>query len=161
MYSHTHLTDRAVLRDLAAAISRDRATTATLLSLIAEVDARKLYLPAGYPSMYAYCMGELHLSEDTAWRRITAARAARTFPAIFASLAKGELHVSGVLLLEPHLTPENAQDLLTASVHKSKSEIEHLLAERFPKPDVPTLIRALPAPVRVTCVQVTEPREQA
>jgi hypothetical protein len=48
--------------DLADLVARDRATTAALLAHLAEVDARKLYLPAAYPSMYALCVGELRMS---------------------------------------------------------------------------------------------------
>ena len=49
MYSLSHLSDQALLRDLAALVTRDRATTADLLAHLAEVDARKLYLPAAHP----------------------------------------------------------------------------------------------------------------
>ena len=40
-------------------------------------------------------------------------------------------------LLAPYLTPENGDELLVAAVHKSKAQIEQLLAERFPQPDLP------------------------
>jgi hypothetical protein len=63
-YSLTHVSDAVLLRDLAALVARDRLTTAELLSHIAEVDARRLYAPAGYSSMHAYCVEELRLSED-------------------------------------------------------------------------------------------------
>jgi hypothetical protein len=36
-----------------------------------------LYAPAGYPSMFKYCVDELHLSEDAAYKRIQVARADR------------------------------------------------------------------------------------
>ena len=49
-YSLSHLSDHVLLRDLTALVSEDRATTARLLAHLAEVDARRLYLPAGYPS---------------------------------------------------------------------------------------------------------------
>jgi 5-methylcytosine-specific restriction endonuclease McrA len=95
--------------------------------------------------MYAYCVGELRMSEDTAYKRIQAARAARRFPAIFAAVADGRLHLSGMCLLAPHLTEDTAAELLASATHKTKSEIERLLAERFPRPDLPTLIEALSA----------------
>lgn len=145
-YSLVHLSDGALLRDLAALVAKDRATTAELLAHIAEVDARKLYVPAAYQTMFAYCVGELHLSEDAAAKRIHAARAARRFPAVFDAIAKGRLHLSAVVLLAPHLTEDNAADLLAAAVHKSKSEIERLLAERFPRPDVLAWVTQIPAP---------------
>lgn len=143
-YSLIHLSDPDLLRDLRALVARDRATTAALLAHLAEVDARQLYLPAAYPSMFAYCVQELRLSEDAAYKRIRAARTAREFPAIFPMVAEGRLHLGAVVLLAPYLTPETAEGLLAAAEHKSKSEIERLLAERFPRPDVPTRVRALP-----------------
>ncbi len=152
-YQLSHLSDRSLLCELKALVARDRETTAELLAHIAEVDARKLYLPAAYPSMYAYCVGELHMSEDASCRRIRAARAARQFPAIRAALADGQLHLSAVVMLAPYLTPENADELLAAAAHQNKSGIEQLLAQRFPQPELPTSLEeigsALPTPVRV------------
>jgi hypothetical protein len=74
-YSLSHLSDESLLRGLIALVAQDRATTADLLAHIAEVDERKLYLPAGYPSMYLYCVDALHMSEQTAYKRIFVARA--------------------------------------------------------------------------------------
>ena len=144
-YALAHLSDHALLRDLAALLARDRSTTAALLAHIAEVDARKLYLPAAYPSMFLYCVQELHLSEDAAFNRIRAGRTARQFPVIFEALADGRLHLGAVLLLTPYLSPETVDELLAAATHKSKSEIERLLAERFPQPGVLAWVEASPA----------------
>ena len=127
-YSLSHLGDRALLRGLAALVAQDRITTAALLAHLAEVDARRLYLPAAYPSMYSYCVHELGLSEEAAFKRIHAARTARRFPALFAALAEGRLHLSGVVMLAPHLTPQNSEELLAAAAHRSKAGIERLLA---------------------------------
>ncbi len=145
-YCLLHLGDRELLRDLAALVARDRTTTATLLAHIAEVDERRLYLPAAHPSMYSYCVHELRLSEDAAFKRIRAARAARQFPAIFVALAEGRLHLSGLALLASYLTPENAGELLAVAGHKTRSEIELLLAQRFPRPELPTRVGALSPP---------------
>ena len=84
----SQLSDSALLHELASVVARDRVTTAEMLALIAEVDARKLYLPAAYPSMFAYCVGELRLSEDAAAKRIQVARAARRFPAILGEIGR-------------------------------------------------------------------------
>jgi hypothetical protein len=142
-YSLSHLSDRTLLRDLVAHLANERASTATVLAHIAEVDARRLYVPAAYPSMHAYCVGELHLSEDAAAKRIQVARVARELPAVFEALAQGRVHLSGLVLLAPHLTPESVEELLAAATHRSKSEIERLLAERSPQPDVPALVMAV------------------
>ena len=140
-YSLSHLADRTLLHDLAALLTRDRDTTASFLAHLAEVDARRLYLPAGYPSMFSYCVHELHLCEQAAFHRIRAARAARQFPAVFTAVAEGRLHLSAVVLLASHLSPENADELLAAATHKTKAEIEQLLAERFPQSDVPARVQ--------------------
>ncbi|MGH7731798.1 MAG: HNH endonuclease, partial [Candidatus Eiseniibacteriota bacterium] len=153
--SAPQLSDSALLHRLHLLVAHDCATTAELLDHIAEVDERRLYLPAAYPSMFAYCVGEFHLSEDAAFKRIQAARAARRFPAIFEAVAQGRLHLSAVCLLAPHLTEDTAEDLLAAATHQSKSEIEQLLAERFPRPDLPTRVQAIPmAPLQVAADQL-------
>ncbi|MBI5709661.1 MAG: hypothetical protein HZC42_05045 [Candidatus Eisenbacteria bacterium] len=146
-YSLSHLPDPVLLRDLATLVTRDRATTAALLAHLAEVDARRLYAPAGHPSMFSYCVHELRLSEEAACKRIRAARTARQFPVLFEALADGRLHLSAVGLLVPYLTPENADELLAAAAHRTKSEIEELLAERFPRPDLPVRLEAISPPL--------------
>jgi len=144
-YTLAHLRDEILLRDLAALVAHDRVTTAALLAHIAEVDVRGLYAPAGYASMHAYCVEELRLSEDAAYKRIQAARAARRFPALFAALADSRLHLSAVCLLAPQLSAENVGELIEAATHRRKSEIEEVLARRFPRPEVPARVRAIPA----------------
>ena len=144
-YSLTHLSNETLLHDLATLVARDRITTAQLLAHLAEVDARQLYLPAGHSSMYAYCVGELRLSEDAAFKRIRVARKAREFPVLFAAIADGRLNLNGVVLLAPHLTRQNAEELIVAASGKARSEIEGLLAQRFPRSEALPIVCALPA----------------
>src|SRR5262245_20096868 len=96
-YKLSHLSDGALQQRLKAVVARDHTTASALLAHLGEFDARKLYQPAAYPSMYACCVGELHMSEQTALKRIRAARTAREFPAIFTAVAEGRLHLSAVL----------------------------------------------------------------
>ena len=62
---------------------------------------------------------------------------------MFAAVADGRLHLAAVCLLAPHLAPDNADELLAAAAHRTKAELEQLLAERFPRPDVPAQVQAL------------------
>jgi 5-methylcytosine-specific restriction endonuclease McrA len=144
-YTLVHLRDEVLLRDLASLVAQDRCTTATLLAHLAEVDVRRLYAPAGYPSMHAYCVEELRLSEDAAAKRIQAARTARRFPALFTALAEGRLHLAAVCLLAPHLTQANADELIEAATHRRKSEIEEFLGRRFGRPELPALMQPIAA----------------
>jgi 5-methylcytosine-specific restriction endonuclease McrA len=142
-YRLSHLSDAALLRELSKLIVQDRVTTATLLAHIAEVDARRLYVPAGYPSMHAYCVEKLRLSEDAAYKRIRAARAARRFPSLFEAVAEGRLHLAAVCLIAGHLTPENAGELIAAAIDRKKFEIEAWLARRFPMAEPPAFVRPI------------------
>jgi hypothetical protein len=149
-YSLTHLDDDSLLRNIASIVARDRATTAALLAHIAEIDARKAYRAAGFPSMFWYCVRRLHLSEVGAGKRIHAARAARRFPMLFEAVADGRLHLSAVITLAPRITNSNIEELVAAASHRTRREIETFLAEKFPQPDVPTMIRALPVRTATT-----------
>ncbi len=149
------LTDEALVRDLKSLVARDRATTAALLAHLGEVDARRLYLGAAYPSMFAYCMGELGFSEDVAFKRIRAARAARQFPEILAAIGDGRLTIAAVVLLHPHLRPENASELLHACDGKSKAQVECLLAQRVPQPEL--VLPSAPIPSSVAPAGWTAP----
>ena len=134
-----------LLTEFAESLSRDRESTVDLLIQIGVIEARKLYVPLACSSMYVYCTQVMHMSEWTALKRIRAARAARKFPAILPMIAEGKLHLSAVVLLAQDLTHENANALLMDATHKSKAEVELLLAHRFPKPDVTTVVRQLVA----------------
>src|SRR5881394_335610 len=141
--SLTHLTDGAVIEGFSVLLADERTNTAELLVYLAEIDARRLYVSAGYPSMFAYCVGHFHLSEEAAYKRIRSARAAREFPALLDAIADGRLHLTAVVILAAHLRTETVDDLISAATHKSRSEIERLLACRFPRPDLPTRVTQL------------------
>src|SRR5262245_37726436 len=155
----SRLSDDALLCELNTSVAHGCPHTARQVELIAEVERRRLYAPAGYPSMFAFCVGELHLSEDAAYKRIRVARATRRYPRVLLALAEGRVHLSGLTLLAHYfnpatrdtviLDPVTVDDLLIAATRKSKRQIEQLLAERFPKPDVKSEIRAL-SPAAVT-----------
>jgi len=142
----SRLSDDAVIRELKESVAEDGLHTARQVALIAEARSRRLYAAAGYPSMYRYCLGELHLSEDAAWKRLQVAGAARNCPGVLAALAESRVHLSGLTLLATHLTSQNADELLASATHKSKREIERFLAERFPKADLPAQVRAISEP---------------
>jgi hypothetical protein len=142
-YSLVHVSDAVLLRDLSNMVGQERLATADLLVHIAEVDARELYVRAGYSSMHMYCVEELRLSDDAAFRRIRAARAGRKFPALLEALAAGRLHLAAVSLLAPHVTSENVEELIRLATHRRKSEIEASLARRFPVPERPAILRPI------------------
>ncbi len=134
-----------LLRRLAALLASCRHTEADLVAHIGEVDARRLYVWQATPSMFVYCTERLHLSEAEACLRIAVARTSREHPVLLEMLADGRLHLSAIAKLTPHLTPENRDELLRRATHRSKREIDELVAELAPRPDVPASVRKLPA----------------
>jgi hypothetical protein len=138
------ISDDELLRRLAELLRQSRRVEADLVAHIGEVDERRLYAREASPSMFAYCTEVLHLSEAEAYLRIAAARASREHPMLLTMLADGRLHLTGIARLAPHLTRENREALLKRAAHKSKREIEELIAELAPRSDAPAMMRKLP-----------------
>jgi hypothetical protein len=136
--------DDELLRRLAELLQQSRRVESDLVAHIAEVDERKLYAREASPSMFSYCTEVLHLSEAEAYLRIEAARASRKHPMLLAMLGDGRLHLTGIAKLARHLTLGNRDELLKRATHRSKRQIEELVAEIAPRPDAPAVIRKLP-----------------
>ena len=139
------LGDVELVAGLCRLASEDRALTARLLLHLAEVDARGLFREQAFSSMFEYAVEALHMSPDEAYVRLRAAKLAREFPLVLSLLARNELHLSAIKLLAPHLTQENHAELLERARCKSKRAVELIVAELAPKPDVPSVVRKLPA----------------
>jgi hypothetical protein len=138
------ISDGDLLRRLSELLRQSRRVESELVAHIGEVDERRLYAREGSPSLFHFCTEVLHLSEAEAYLRITAARASRAQPAILTMLGDGRLHLSGIAKIAPHLTGAHRATLLARAAHKTKRQIEVLIAELAPKPDVPATMRKLP-----------------
>jgi hypothetical protein len=90
------------------------------------------------------------MSEHAAYGRIEAARAARRWPSLLELLADGALHLTTVTLLSRHLTEENHAVLFAAARHKTKREVEEIVAALQPQPAVASMVRKLPTPPGMT-----------
>jgi 5-methylcytosine-specific restriction endonuclease McrA len=168
----THLSSHVLRQELVAAGGARAAADAHELARVAEFDARRLYVPEGYPSMRQFCIAELKYTPDEAHFLIRVARAAYDFPAIFPMIQDRRLSQTAVVRLAPRLTKQNAAGLLAAAADQTIEQLEVLLAERFPKPDAPTVVMAIePAVacseqgaggVNADCIQVvSKPVERA
>jgi hypothetical protein len=146
LHSTATLTDDELLSTVSALAQHERQATARLVAALVEMDCRRLYLGQGCSSLFTYCTQVLHLSEHAAYGRIEAARAARKFPLILDLLADGSVHLTAIGLLSPHLTEDNHATVLAAARHKTKHEIEKVVAALRPAPPVPATIRKLPIP---------------
>ena len=140
------LSDSDLLHTTRVHLQRAHALDAELLLLLGEIDARQLYAQRAFPSMFAFCLGELGFSEDVACNRIAVARLARRLPRVLDFVRDGRVHLTGLRLLDSFLTNDNLEEVLAAATRKSKREIEELVAQLSPRPPVPPSIRKLPEP---------------
>ena len=121
-----------------------RASVALIRSLV-EFDSRQLYLREGCSSLFSYCTQVLHLSEGSAYNRIETARAARRYPEVLEALERGDLTLTAVRMLAPHLTAANCAEVLAAARHRSKQGLQELIASLNPRPEAATIIRRVAA----------------
>jgi hypothetical protein len=147
-YRLVGLKNSDLLAGLSDLVRRSNELTGDVLAHVAELEERKLCLELGFASAFAYCVEALGMSEGAAGRRVTGARVCHRFPEAFALVARGDLHLSALCALGPHLNTENARELFEACQGKTRRQVEGLLAARFPRPDVKEQIRRLP--VRAT-----------
>jgi len=152
--SPSQLSNTSLRQAMSQVAAAERHSCAVAIAHIAEYEARGLHLDDGYPTMQIYCVEVLGYSEDAAWRRVKAAETSRKFPTILPMLADGRLHLTAVTMLAPFLNSKNADELLGLATRKNKKAIESLLAERFPRPDLPTRLE----PIATSITTAPEPQ---
>ena len=141
------LSDQDLLARLETLAGKEREAAVELVAHLAVLDGRPaLHAAQGYGSLFCYCTQALRLSEDAACNRIETARACRRFPLILELLASGSLTMTSVRLLGKHLTAENHQSVLAKASDRTRREIDVLIAELAPRPDIPSDVRKLPCP---------------
>lgn len=141
------LSDDELFSELKRLASLERESTVEVLRHLAELDRRRAVEQTHTPSLFVYCVRELGYSEGAAYRRIHAARCARSFPRAFVLLKRGRISLTTVSTLAPHLTRENHRRLLEQACGMTKYEVGRLVAGFQPRPEGRELIRALsPSP---------------
>jgi hypothetical protein len=157
----SHLSDAALVAEVGRLAQIERERTVELIASLEEFDRRRLFVPAGYRSMFTYCTQQLLLAEGAAYVRIQAARLTRRFPIILEKLECGSITLTAIGLLGPHLTEANHVSLIEEAHHKTKTEVECIVARLRPKPDVPTVIRKVPQARVEESLTVAPPTHEA
>src|SRR6478736_3891630 len=153
-YRLGRLGNSELLAGLSTLVRQSNELTAQVLAHLVELEERMLHLELGFASLFSYCVEALGMSEGAAGRRVAAARVCQRFSGAFERVARGQLHLCALCALAPHLTADNATELMDACLGKTRRQVEALLAVRFPSPDVREQIRRLPP--RTAAVAVAE-----
>jgi 5-methylcytosine-specific restriction endonuclease McrA len=129
------LHERALL-----AAERYRVSHSELLSVIIEVDEARLFQAFGLSSTYAYCLSELHLTEDVACSFIAVARKARRVPELKEAVEAG-LDFTKAKQVARVITPENQETLLSIAKESSCRELERKIVKEHPRAAVVEQVR--------------------
>lgn len=127
------LTDRELVAALDRMAREHCKLVAAIVEHLAEVERRRLHLALGYSSLYVYATERLRLTEHEAYLRITAARAALCHEQIIPGLESGELSLTTVKAVAPHLGSH--PDLLKQVAGQSTRQVQRIVAERVGRPN--------------------------
>ncbi len=140
----SHLSDGELVAAVARLAQDERDATASLVAHLAELYGRRLHERAGYSSLFTYCTDVLRFSDGEAYDRMRAAKVVHRYPVVLRLLSSGQVNLTTIRLLAPHLTRKNHEELFAAASRMRKRQVQELVARRFPKPDVPFSVRKLP-----------------
>lgn len=148
------VSDEDLLIRLHASAREERKITAYIITLLQEVEYRKLYLKNGYGSLIEFCIKELKYSESSAYRRVAAMRLSNDLPEVKTKIIEGTLSLSVISQAQTFIRQEEKSSgkrlelcaknvLLKELENKSSREAEKILIEKSPDQIRPERIRAL------------------
>jgi len=149
------MTDQEVLQAMYACTGNERKSQVRWLKQLAEVERKRLFALAGYPSLWAFVHRGLNYSEGSVGKRIQVMRLAEKFPLAYELLEKSEVSMGVLSRLSPHVNEKNHQALLHQVKGKSVAEAEILVASLNPKPEVRDSLRKSPAAKEQAEMEVT------
>ncbi len=151
------ISDHDLLERLVRLVRREREMTHIILCHINEVESRKLYAELGFDSMFKYLTKHCGYGEDSAYRRLQAARLLKTNPEIAEKIKEGSLNLTQLTQVRKHLRqertldPEKAQQVLEKIENKSTYETKKVLAVEF---NLPTEVCEVVRPQRDETVRI-------
>ena len=135
------LTNAELLKRLPELCAKEREATLELLWHLIELDRRRLYLEAGYSSLFDYCTRKLLYSEGGAQRRILAARCLKDKPELGELLKAGQVTLCTIATAARAIREQSAK--VEDIVGKSKREVEKVVARANPMPKPKERIKPL------------------
>src|SRR5581483_1365612 len=107
-----NISDEKLMLTCKEEVRAEKRATARVLEYLSEIDFRKLWVKEGYSGLHDFCIRYLGYSEGEANRRIQAARLSQRIEEVKPLLEKGELSLTNMSLLSPHLNKDNAKEIL-------------------------------------------------
>jgi hypothetical protein len=142
------LTNTTLLKNTEKLVNKERKLINVLLYHLKEIEVRKLFLDLGHDSIYKYCQKELKLTPKQAFLRVTAARTLHKNPELEESIARGELSLSNISIVETfakenRLSKDQRKKAFVLAKNKLKTELYQSLKQEFSGYDRSTFYRKL------------------
>lgn len=122
-----------------------RSAEKSLIELLMPIERTKGYLALGYSSLYAFCLGDLKLSDYQSCNFIAIARQSEAVPAFRAAVESGAVSITNAGKIAPILQPGNQSDWIAKAAELSKRELEREIKTAFPERAVRDSIRPIAA----------------
>ena len=128
--------DQTKIHDRAVACGRNhRGAEAALMLALQDVGRARLHRLFDCPSLFAYAVRELALTESVAGMCLAVARKAALIPELQLAVVERRMSVSLASRLVAALTPENAGELIAFALAHTSREVDEECARRNPQRD--------------------------
>ncbi len=128
-----HLKNEELLSGIVVWVRREKESTSKVLEYLSEIDRRRLWQSEAYSSLYDFCVRYLNYSEGEANRRIQACRVSERVQELKPLLKNNELSLTALSTIAPHITKENAKEIIPRIINQPVREVEKVILEMFPE----------------------------
>ena len=140
----TKISNHELLNRMEKLVQSERKLTHVILCHINEVESRRLYAELGFDSMFKYLTRHCGYGEDSAYRRLQAARLLKKTPEVAQKLENGTLNLTQLTQVQKCLKQEikvgvsigseQTLQILEQIENKSSFETKKVLAVEFNQP---------------------------
>lgn len=136
-----NFSDKKLVSEAKRLVGEERKVLVSILTLLQEIERRKLFSDFKCSSLFDFCVKELGYSESQAQRRILAMRLVRDFPEVEEKIASGALSLTNAANAQALFQRARRigksvaeQEILKRLEGKASREVEIILAEILPNP---------------------------
>jgi len=101
-----------------------------LISILQEIDEKKVFRILGYSSLYQYTTVALKLAENEAYTLITVSRKSREIPELKEAISSGKINTSQARRITAVLTPQNKTEWIGKAATLGQKELEKEVAPK-------------------------------
>lgn len=141
----TKINNKQLLENFSLIVLKEREAICEVISYLSHILDRKLFAEAGYSSLFNFLVEKYLYSKGAAYRRYHTAKLVLREPKVLEYLKEAKLNLTTIALIEPFAKDKKQNELIEASLGKTKEEIQELLAEYSEKVEInKDKIRRLP-----------------